>query len=180
MKPVGKQTLLTVLVLVLAALNIGLVTFMWYSQRHENGPTGPATSRFLIKELNFSKEQEEKYLELQQQFNTQLEPVKRKERQEHDRFFEVMHANSPDSVAVASMIDSMGRNRGEIEYLTYVHFRQVRALCNMEQRQKFDRIIAETMRKMGPPPPRKGRPQGPPPHDGPGGPPEKEDDRPQQ
>jgi len=169
MKPIGKQSLLILLVLVLVVLNLGLVTFMWYSQRPDNGPGGPATARFLIKELNFDKTQEQQYMELQHQFTNSLEPIKRNERQMHDRFFEMLHAETPDSAQVAALIDSMGRNRGEIEFITFVHFRQVRALCNKEQQLKFDKIIAETMRRMGPPPPRKQRApgQGPPPPDGP-------------
>jgi len=175
MKPIGKQPLLVILVLVLAALNVGLVTFMWFAQRSDNGPAGPATARFLIKELNFNKTQEQQYLDLEHRFTDSLEPVKHKERQLHDRFFDMMHAASPDSAQVASIIDSMGHNRGQIEYLTFVHFREVRALCNAEQQQRFDKVISETMRRMGPHPPKPPKgpgegPQGPPPPDGPPGP----------
>ena len=67
MKPVGKQTLLTILVFILVALNIGLITFMWYTQRTDSGPGGKETANFLIKELNFDKTQEQQYLQLQKQ-----------------------------------------------------------------------------------------------------------------
>ena len=155
MKPVGKQTVLTILVMVLVALNIGLVTFMWYTQRPNNGPGGPETANFLMRELHFSKEQEGRYQNLQKQFNDSLEPIRDRERQIHDRFFGMMHASNPDSALVALTIDTMGHIRAEIEYLTFAHFRQVRALCNDEQQQKFDNIISDAMRRMGP------RPQGP-------------------
>ena len=158
MKPVGKQTLLVILVLVLVVLNLGLVGFMWYSQRPDNGPGGPSTAHFLIKKLHFDNAQEQQYLELQHQLGDSLKTVKQNERRLHDRFFEMMHDPTPDSAQVAAIIDSMGRNRGQIEYLTFVHFRQVRALCNKEQQAEFDKIIAETMRRMGPPP--QGRPHG--------------------
>ncbi len=177
MKPVGKQTLLTILVLVLVALNIGLVTFMWYTQRPNNGPGGPETANFLMRELRLSKEQEGKYHDLQKQFNDSLEPIRERERQIHDRFFGMMHAVNPDSVLVTATIDTMGHIRAEIEYLTFAHFRQVRALCNAEQQQKFDNIISDAMRRMGPRPqgPRgpgkeQHRPQGP--QEGQGGPPD--------
>ena len=159
MKPVGKQTLLTILVLVLVALNIGLVTFMWYTQRPNSGPGGPETANFLMRELHFSSEQEQQYKKLQQQFTDSLEPIRNRERQVHDRFFEMMHAANPDSTLVAASIDTMGHIRSEIEYLTFVHFRQVRALCNTEQQQKFDNIISDAMRRMGPRP--QGTPNGP-------------------
>ena len=168
MKPIGKQTVLTILVLVLVALNIGLVTFMWYSQRPNHGPEGPETANFLIKELRFDKTQEQQYLELQRQFMDSLEPIRDRERQTHDRFFSMMHAATPDSSLVSLTIDTMAHIRGLIEYQTFVHFRQVRALCNADQQKKFDNIIAETMRRMGPRPNRpphgngEHRPPGPP------------------
>jgi len=176
MKPVGKQTLLVILVFILVALNLGLVTFMWYTQRPESGPLGASTAKFLIKELNFDKAQEQQYMQLQRQLGDSLFSTRERERQLHDRFFEMMHSASPDSMQVALIIDSMGQIRGRIEYFTFVHFRQVRALCDAEQRQKFDKIIGEAMRRMGPPPPpgRSRRPEGgPPPPDGQQGPPER-------
>jgi protein CpxP len=165
MKPVGKQTLLIILVLILVVLNLGLVTFMWYTQRPESGPLGHSTAKFLIRELNFDKGQEEKYIQLQQQLGDSLFNTRERERQLHDRFFEMMHEASPDSMQVALIIDSMGQTRGRIEYFTFVHFRQVRALCNAEQQQKFDKVIGDAMRRMGPPPPPGGRrrPEGGPP-----------------
>jgi protein CpxP len=166
MKPIGKQTVLVTLVIVLVALNIGLVTFMWYTQRPDRGPGGPETASFLMHELKFSKEQEQHYLELQRELTDSIEPIRERERQIHDRFFDMMHATTPDSALVASTIDSMGHIRAQLEYFTFIHFRQVRALCNTEQQQRFDRIITETMRRMGPRPsgPRHDphRPSGPP------------------
>ncbi len=175
MKLSDKSTLFFIIIVLLVALNIGLITFMWYSQRPGNGPDSPATSDVLAKELNFDKTQETQYRQLQHQLHDSLNTVRENERHIHDRFFEMMHAASPDSALVASTIDSMGHIRAQIEYFTFAHFRQVRALCNTEQKEKFDRIIAETMRRMGPSPPGKGPHRPPPPGDGPqpGGPPDR-------
>ncbi len=164
MKPVSKQTLLIVLVVILIAMNTGLVAFMWYTQRQQNGPETLSTARFLIRELNFSKEQAGRYMDMQQQFSDGLSPIRQNERRLHDRLFNLMHADTPDTAEVNALIDSMGRIRVNIEALTFIHFRQVRALCNTEQKEKFDRIISETMRRMGPRVPgHDDRPPGPPP-----------------
>ena len=151
MKSVGKQTFLTTLVAILVVMNIGLVAFMWFTQQPDRAQGPPAAARFLLKELGFNKNQEQKYIELQQHFEDSLEPVRHHERDVHDRFFEMMHASAPDSAQLAATIDTMAHIRSQIEYLTFSHFRQIRALCNNEQQQKFDKIILETMRKMGPP-----------------------------
>jgi Spy/CpxP family protein refolding chaperone len=166
MNPVPKQSLLIILVVILVLLNLGLVTFMWYTQRPDTGPLAVSTAKFLMKELNFSQAQEQQYMELQRQLGDSLFQTRQRDRQLHDRFFEMMHAVSPDSAQVAQIIDSLGKTKGRIEYYTFMHFRQVRALCNTEQQQKFDKIISETMRRMGPMPNPGGRPRpasGPPP-----------------
>ena len=164
MKPIEKNTLLTALVVVLVALNIGLVTFMWYTQRPRQ--EGPDTTRFLINQMHFDKTQEQQYVALQHRLSDSLEPIKDAERKIHDRFFEMMHAENPDTALVAATIESMGHLRSRIEYFTFVHFRQVRALCTPEQQKKFDAVISDLMRHMGPRPPhRNGGPQDG--HDGP-------------
>jgi len=43
---------------------------------------------------------------------------------------------------------------------TFEHFKKVRALCNEEQKKKFDAIIKQAIGMMGQ---QQGRPQGPPP-----------------
>ena len=168
MKTIGKQTLLTALVAILMALNISLVTFMWFNQHHAGPPEGPDTTKFLINELGFDKTQEQQYIALQHQLADSLKPVHENERKIHDRFFEMMHEEAPDSALVTATIDSMGHMRTQIEYFTFQHFRQVRALCNTEQKKKFDNIISEAMRRMGPRPPRRNDDMhdGPPPQPG--------------
>jgi Spy/CpxP family protein refolding chaperone len=172
MKPIGNSTLLISVIFILIALNLGLVTFMWFTQ-HTGNHEGPTTTKFLITQLKFSKQQEEQYAQLQRNLGDSMEPIHEKERKIHDRFFEMIHADNPDSALVASTIDTMGHIRSQIESLTFVHFRQVRAICNTEQQKKFDSIIAGLMHRMGPPPPpHHGGPQHDgPPHDGPDGPP---------
>lgn len=168
MKQPSKTAILFAVIAILVTMNVGLMVFMWFQQRPDNGPAGPAAARILVKELNFDQAQQEKYQQLQKQLSDSLNPIRESERHIHDRFFEMMHAEHPDSALVAATIDSMGHIRAMIEYYTFSHFRQVRALCNPEQVKKFDQIIAETMRRLGPPPPpgrkhRGGPPDGPPP-----------------
>ncbi len=167
MKPIGKQTLLTALVVILVVLNIGLMAFMWFGQHPGGPPESPDTTKFIINELKFDKTQEQQYLLLQHRLSDSLHQVRKGEREIHDRFFEMMHAETPDSALVATTIDSMGHIRAQIEYLTFQHFRQVRAMCTADQQKKFDNIISEAMRRMGPRPPRRDGDRPGPPPDGP-------------
>ena len=167
MKPIEKHILLTWLVAILVVLNIGLVAFMWFGQHPGGHWEGPGPSKFLIHELNFDKAQEQQYFELERRFSDSLNPIRDNERKMHDRFFEMLHADAPDSALVALTIDSMGQMRAQVEYFTFRHFRKVRELCNAEQQKKFDNVITEAMHRMGPHPPgrggdRPGPPDGPP------------------
>ena len=42
----------------------------------------------------------------------------------------------------------------KIELTTFYDFKKIRSICNAEQQKKFDEIIGEAFRMMGPRPPR--------------------------
>jgi hypothetical protein len=60
---------------------------------------------------------------------------------------------NPDSLAIKADLDSLSENQDKIELLTFQYFKQVRALCDASQKQKFDKIIGEALKMMRPSPP---------------------------
>jgi Spy/CpxP family protein refolding chaperone len=61
-----------------------------------------------------------------------------------------------DTVKVNELADSIVSIQKQIELVTFYHFQKVRAICTAEQQQKFDEVIDEAIRMLGPkPPPRR-------------------------
>lgn len=44
----------------------------------------------------------------------------------------------------------IGEDQKQIELITFAHFQKVRELCNDDQKKKFDEVIQEALKSMGP------------------------------
>ena len=80
--------------------------------------------------------------------------IQKGDRKLHDSFFDLLNQNDPDSAVIDSMASLIASNRKQIELLTFQHFSEIRKVCTEEQKQKFDQIINDALRMMGPRPPR--------------------------
>ncbi|HWB63026.1 MAG TPA: periplasmic heavy metal sensor [Chitinophagales bacterium] len=176
MKLIEKPKFLLGIIAVLLIIDIGMVAFIWMGPGRPHNVGRPDNSRFLIDELKMDQNQQQQYEKLKMQLHRQLGEVQHKDRELHDRFFSLFSAPSVDSAELEQIVDSIGASRKEIELITFRHFQQVRALCTPEQQKKFDKVIGEMMKLMGPHP--GGPPTGkngdgppPPPEGGENGPP---------
>ena len=140
----------TVIVLLLF-INIGTLTFMWihhpFQERHHHGE-GPGD--FLTKELQFSQDQEKQFDGLRKEHHQATEILREKNKNFHDQFFDFMKSNTLDSNKVNSILDSICDTQKKLEMVTFSHFKKVRAICTPDQQKKFDEIIDDALRMMGP------------------------------
>jgi hypothetical protein len=149
-------------VVVLAVLNIVLMLFMWMGPRGRHrglpphrGEGGP--KEMIIHELGFNETQIKKYEELVEQHRSGMRNFDKKGREIRENYFKLMTSDSLDYKAKENFETAIAENQKSIEAFTFDHFRQVRVLCNEEQKKKFDKMIGEIMMHMR-------GPHGPPPH----------------
>jgi hypothetical protein len=62
---------------------------------------------------------------------------------------------TPDQLQIQMLSQEIGKNQALLETVTFQHFTEVRKICTPEQQKKFDEIIREALRMMGPSPPPK-------------------------
>lgn len=154
------------LVVLLAALNITLIITIWMTPKvkemkgPESNHKGPA--KMIIAELKFSEKQIEKFNELKDEHRTTVDALRATGKKQRDDFFALLSQENPDPSIVNLKADSISANQKAIEMVTFDHFKKVRALCDTEQKKKFDGIIGEILRNMMGP-----KMHGPPPHMGP-------------
>ncbi|GAA4338715.1 hypothetical protein [Flaviaesturariibacter amylovorans] len=173
-----RHTWVTIGITALVLLNIGLVATFWLQRSAARPPAlagaadtvrpGPA---LLIRDLNFDSVQAQRFTALRNEHFSAMQGYRAQMRDLKDRFYAGLREEAPlpDSLATA-----IGTLQAQMDRITYQHFRQVRALCTHEQKERFDRIIGNVIRQLGRPGPRRGpgpggedRPFGPPPGDGP-------------
>lgn len=151
-------------VIALAVLNIVLMAFMWMGPRgRHRGPLGPpphghgGPRDMIIQQLGFNDTQVKKFEELIQQHRAGMHDLDEKGRQIRNNYFKLMASDSLDRKAKEGFEIAIAENQKNIDAFTFDHFRQVRVLCNDEQKKKFDQMIGDIMMQMrgphGPPPP---------------------------
>jgi Spy/CpxP family protein refolding chaperone len=148
---------LKTVIVVLLLINIGTLTFMWTDRSmHRGGPHPGDTAEFLTHELQFTKDQERQFDVLKKEHHRATETLRDESRLLHDHYFANLKTAVIDTVKVNELADSIVSIQKQIELVTFYHFQKVRAICTAEQQQKFDEVIDEAIRMLGPkPPPRR-------------------------
>lgn len=147
-----KLKLLTVTVIALLLLNICMVGFMIFG-RHERpgfppppehgGPNG-GPKEMIIERLSFSKEQTQTYLRYVDEHKRITDSLSNAGRKLHDQLFELLNAESLDTLTSNNLIKTISENQSAIEKNNLKHFAQIKSLCTSEeQKEKFSELIRD-------------------------------------
>lgn len=154
-----RKKLLYLLLALIVVSNIILLSLIF-----NKGPKRgmPPKHNFISTELNFTEDQEERFLFLDQMHRREMIEFDQEINQLRKQLF-----NSFEDTNFSS--DSITNKIGELESLRLkeliAFFKEVRKLCSQEQASKFNKIIQRALQNRGPKTPgRNGRRKGPPPH----------------
>ena len=163
-----KNKLLALLLAVLIAANIVSIVMYWLGRPPrppflEQLPTG-RPSDYLIKELALDSNQQTKYLALVKIHQQQTMELRRKTEDAKDSFFNLVKQPILADSTAQRVVLQISSLTGQMDIVTLQHFRQVRAICNPAQQQKFDTLVLHQVLGMmsrqmpgAPPPPKDGR-----------------------
>jgi protein CpxP len=174
-----KTTRLTWLVIgiaALAVLNIALLAVIWLQRNDNDHPAVAATPprgdarNLLVEQLRLDSGQIARFDTLRSGHFAEIQGLREQMRGAKDSLFDGLHTEGATPESAARRIGDL---QASLDLATYRHFAQLRALCNEEQKETFDKIIGNVLRGMASrppgPPPGDGPPDGP--HDRPDGPP---------
>jgi len=149
------KKILSFAVIALFLLNLGTLAFLFLGRPHHPGPPpegGPA--QFLIHELALSTDQQKQFEKLKEEHHSRVMQIQDSLHTLHEAYFDEL--SSTTTMKADSIENLMSQKQKEIEHITFDHFKKVRGICTPEQQKKFDSVIQEALRIMGPH-------QGPPP-----------------
>lgn len=149
---------------VLVVLNAVTLFFLWRHRppapplRSVPGTSliRPNPADFIIHELNLDEKQQEAFETLRADYGERM--------REYRKNIDICRRQLPgilsrgDTAQARAVAEKIGLLQKQIEWATFEHFRQVRALCTDKQKKKFDDIIQQVLRLMTLPP-RPPRPQ---------------------
>ena len=143
------------MVALLTILNIALLVTIWQKpmKRPDHMPDGGPGKR-IVADLQLTAVQEKEFEKLKEEHHSAMMRLQENGRQIRDELFELLKQENPDMNFVKKKVQLIAKNQEEIELVTFEHFQQVRKLCTMEQKKKFDEIIKDVLHSMA----RPGRP----------------------
>jgi hypothetical protein len=149
----GKAFYIIVIIL-LIVLNIGTLTFLWFNRPDQKSRRPHKdVALFLERKLKMTPSQKGQYILLRENHRILLQYYQKQDQALHNRFFDLIPANSGDSLLVKVILDSIADNRKLMEMLTFQHFRSIRGILDTDQQVRFDKIFDETLKQVLPPPP---------------------------
>lgn len=170
----SKNKFLAWVIVILVVLNVVTLGSLWLQKErpnHEYPGRLPEREKqrqsgdFFSKELGLDDEQTKQLETLREEHRTAADKLIGEMRDSREQLFDLLKSDSPDMSKVSDLENTIGQKTTELEKATFEHFTKVRALCNDEQKKKFDELIGDIM-KMAGPQPGPGGPQGGP-QDGP-------------
>ena len=148
-----KPKLLVWMIIALLVLNAGTLGFFWFGRPGPppipppggGGPHG-GPGEMIVRELALNDAQRRAFDTLRREHHTAVMQIQQRMKNQRDHLFSMLPSDNPDSASILAA--EIGRDQGEIDRVTFDHFRRVRLLCTPEQQHRFDEIIGDALRML--------------------------------
>lgn len=143
--------------IIMLLLNILVLGSIWMVKNGgrpfgRDGAVQFRVQRFMERELDFSEAQKQAFEELRRDHIQETRSIYGDIRKQRRALFAELQGDEEDDSAVRidSLTNLIGQSQARLDSAIYKHFKEIRSICNVEQRQKFDRIIEKVMVRMEP------------------------------
>lgn len=135
-------TIISISVLVLLNLVlIGLVVGPKMGKRDRDQRDGDRRSAYIAKKLGFTQEQKQAYDSLNSSHRAETKALQQKVDDTRRRMFRLTQEEDVSVEAVDSLTNEIGILVSDMEFRTYEHISNIRALCTPEQLQELDSLV---------------------------------------
>jgi len=142
-----KNRLLYVLLVVLIIFN-GIFLFLFLNAPHKKVKQ---PEDFIAKELKFNKSQLEQFQKINGKHHKEMKVLSDDIKQLKDNLFSKIANEKIDKAEIDSITNLIGQKEQAKDLSIFYHFREVHAICNDKQKERFNNIIKKGIHK--------GRPQ---------------------
>ncbi|MEO7312732.1 MAG: periplasmic heavy metal sensor [Chitinophagaceae bacterium] len=181
MNQISKQRWMVLVLLLLLATNLATLVYLWLPAKQPAIPPGRNAFDILVKELKMTEAQQAAYATMRDEQQAAVRPLREQMKETKDQLFALLNNDTVGPATVEAAAAKSAAVQQQLDLANFNHFKKLRAICTPAQQEKFDQIIQDVVRQMGPRPGRGPgrRPDGPlpggpgnhPPRDGGGGPP---------
>lgn len=158
-----KERFVGPLIALLAVTNlvlVGTILFGHLGHRRSGRPHSPERveaeiARFLVEELNLTREQEASLRDIQKGVFARVDAVQREIRKVRGMIVDESFKARPDEARIKALAGALGEQEAQKEQLLSENLREIGGLCGPEQRARFEALVREFVKTAppGPPPP---------------------------
>ena len=106
---------------------------------------------FLKRELNFTRDQVEKFMQLRDEHFQKASQIRRQVDDLRRELMEHLLDDQPDSSQVEKLTEKMGQKTAELEKSVFYHFIELMEVCDSEQKSKYKSLLREILKQLKPP-----------------------------
>ena len=140
---------------VLLIANIITLTLLWSGNRQTGNesplphtPGGGAAFEFVVKELGLNEQQQNAYKLLRDEHQQQMKPLADSVAILKNSYFALLKDTTVTDNKLVEYGAKTMQYQQQIDLVTFKHFQKLRLLCTNEQKQKFDTIIQDVLRRL--------------------------------
>ncbi|MEO1049581.1 MAG: periplasmic heavy metal sensor [Bacteroidota bacterium] len=141
------------IVITLIILNLVTLSFFWIDRKpHQKPPNKEKriSRHFLERRLDFTEEQRKAFRDLRKEhFKAAKEKVEGL-REAKNSFYELLSQPDVDSIEYQNRLDRIDQQHSQLNEITFQHFQKVRAICDDQQKVKFDSVYLKVLDRMSP------------------------------
>ncbi|XWN36652.1 MAG: periplasmic heavy metal sensor [Balneola sp.] len=127
---------------ILNLILIGFITTSAFDKRDRGKRSGEdRRAEYLAKKLDFTVEQKQAYDSLNANHRTETKALQQKVDEKRREMFRLTRVQDVSVEAVDSLTSEIGMLVSDMEFRTYEHISNIRALCTPEQLQRLDSLV---------------------------------------
>jgi hypothetical protein len=150
----NKTKLFSIIIIALLIINTIAVSFLLLNKDKHHLPPPQQQGgafHFLVTELKLDSSQIKQYQLLRDKHKNCTDSIRKETRDLKDSLFHLLKQHHSSDIVVQQQLDAIAQNERNLDEITFKHFKQLRAMCNAQQQEKFDEVIALAMRMQAPP-----------------------------
>jgi hypothetical protein len=160
----SKKTATKGLLALLVIVNFVTLATLWFfylrRPRFEPPPRnegrGPDVQMFLRRELDLNEDQARKFEELRDAFLSSLPALQEDIQRLRVALMSEMFVAEPDVKKIDTLAAEIGAREADMTKRLFYHFKDLVAVCRPDQKQKFELLMSDLLRMIGPPGPPRG------------------------
>ncbi len=107
----------------------------------------------IINRLKLNGDQIKKFEDLKKEHRGQVDSIQFSSRRLHDDYFGLLKSPVLDTAKANTLLEQISMNQKMLDRATFSHFEKLRAICDNDQKELFNRFIDEIAGSFKPPKP---------------------------